>query len=320
MPINFNHVFFTYSPGSPFKYEAIKDVSLHIEDHSFTAIIGQTGSGKSTLVQQINALLLPTDGFVEVNGIAVTPTKYKKYLKKLTKIAKSKKSSDELKKQINSQIADLKLAKPLKVKQLRAIAGMVFQFPEYQLFEDTVLKDVAFGPQNFGVSKEDATSKAKIALEKVGLDESYHSRSPFDLSGGEKRRVAIAGILALEPSILVLDEPTAGLDPLSSKTIMELFSQIHQGGTTIVLVTHNMDIVLKYATKVVVMKEGSIIEEKAPQELFGNIKEEYSLEVPLIYEFVSKLKNKGLNLDGSKIHDENDLIQQILMSKKGENK
>lgn len=316
MAVIFKNVSYTYSPNSPFKQEAVKNVDLTIKDHSFTAIIGHTGSGKSTLVQTINALLLPTSGYLKVNNLAITPSKYKKYLKRLTKLAKNKKINEVDRNKYLKTINDLASAKPYRVKDLRSQAGMVFQFPEYQLFEDNVLKDVAFGPQNFGVSKTDATEKAKKALALVGLDESYYQRSPFDLSGGEKRRVAIAGILALEPTILVLDEPTAGLDPLSSKNMMELFSKIHQDGTTIVLVTHNMDIVLKYATDVVVMKNGEIIEEKTPISLFGNIKEEYSLEVPLIYDLVAKLNKRGAKLDGSKIHDEKDLIEQLIRSRK----
>ncbi|MDD3099220.1 MAG: ATP-binding cassette domain-containing protein, partial [Bacilli bacterium] len=178
MPIKYENVSFTYNAKTPFSYEALSDVSLDIIDGSFTAIVGKTGCGKSTLIQQLNGLLVPTSGEVIINDYVV---------------AKSRKRRTK------------------KIKELRKLVGLVFQFPEYQLFEETVEKDVAFGPKNFGASNEGALKSAHEALRLVGLDESFYKRSPFDLSGGERRRVAIAGILALNPNILVLDEPTAGL-------------------------------------------------------------------------------------------------------------
>ena len=312
MAVKFHHLDFVYSPRSPFQYDALHDINLEIKEHSFTAIIGHTGSGKSTLVQQINALLVPTSGFVSVGKEAVTPIKYKKYLKQLHKQIKNKKVSMGQKEKLRSIEKDLVSFEPFKKKSLRSKVGVVFQFPEYQLFADTVLKDVAFGPRNFNVSEKDALEAAKKALELVGLDESYYERSPFDLSGGEKRRVAIAGILALNPQVLVLDEPTAGLDPLNAKQMMSLFKTIHDRGTTIILVTHDMDIVLQYASDVIVMKDGRIIEETTPHALFSNIKDEYSLEVPALYAFIRRLIDKGAPLDIANIRNVDDLAKALV--------
>ena len=301
MAIKFHHLSFTYAPKSPFQFEALQDINLTIKEKSFTAVIGHTGSGKSTLVQHINALLVPTDGIVEVDNGLVLPIKTKKYTKRLKKRLKSKKVTPEEKNRIEYLLSVIAEYKAYKIKNLRKKVGVVFQFPEYQLFEENVIKDVSFGPQNFGVSKDEAILLAKEALTLVGLGQEFYERSPFELSGGEKRRVAIAGILALKPEILVLDEPTAGLDPLSARKMMQTFSEIHKRGTTIILVTHDMDLVLRYATDVVVMKNGAIIEETTPQQLFSNIKEEYSLEVPVLYEVMMALKKRGCPLDFSNI-------------------
>ena len=221
MPIRFEKVSHIYSDGTPFRYVALEDVNLEIREGSFTAIIGQTGSGKSTLVQHLNALLLPASGTVYV---------------------------------MDREIAAGK--PPKNLKSLRKDVGLVFQFPEYQLFEETVLKDVAFGPKNFGASPEEANQKAREALRKTGLDASYEERSPLELSGGQKRRVAIAGILAMNPKILVLDEPTAGLDPSGAKQMMELFASLNKEGTTIIMVTHDMEQVFRYCDEVIVMENG----------------------------------------------------------------
>lgn len=312
MAVKFHHLDFVYSPRSPFQYDALHNINLEIKDGSFTAIIGHTGSGKSTLVQQINALLTPTSGFVTVGEEAVTPIKYKKYLKDINKALASKKVCKEEKAKLTLIKDELVSYEPYKKKSLRAKVGVVFQFPEYQLFADTVIKDVAFGPKNFDVSDEEATERAKSALTMVGLDETYYERSPFDLSGGEKRRVAIAGILALNPKVLVLDEPTAGLDPLNAKQMMGLFKKIHDEGTTIILVTHDMDIVLQYATDVVVMKDGAVIEETNPHALFSNIKEDYSLEVPALYAFIKTLITRGAPLDIAKIRSVEELASEIV--------
>jgi energy-coupling factor transport system ATP-binding protein len=317
MAVKFHHLDFVYSPRSPFQYDALHHINLEIQDGSFTAIIGHTGSGKSTLVQQINALLTPTSGFVSVGEEAVTPIKYKKYLKDIDKRLKSKKVTEEEKAKLTLIKEELVEYVPFKKKSLRAKVGVVFQFPEYQLFSDTVIKDVAFGPRNFNVSEEDALELAKDALTLVGLDESYYERSPFDLSGGEKRRVAIAGILALKPKVLVLDEPTAGLDPLNAKAMMSLFKKIHDEGTTIILVTHDMDIVLQYATNVIVMKDGVVIEETTPHALFSNIKDDYALEVPALYAFVKTLIARGAPLDINKIRSVEELAHEIVKLREG---
>ena len=219
MPVNFNNVFYTYSEKTPFSHEALKGVTLHISDGSFTCIVGHTGCGKSTLIQQLNGLLIPSSGCVDVNSYHI------------------EKKSKSLK----------------KLHDLRKEVGVVFQFSEYQLFEETIEDDVAFGPMNFGVKKEEAHKIARECLKIVGIPESYFKKSPFEISGGEKRRVAIAGILALQPKILVLDEPTAGLDPKGTKYILDLFKKLNQSGTTIVFVTHDIDIVFEYATNVIVI-------------------------------------------------------------------
>ncbi|NMV82783.1 MAG: ATP-binding cassette domain-containing protein, partial [Erysipelotrichia bacterium] len=190
-----------------------------------------------------------------------------------------------------------------KIKELRKLVGIVFQFPEYQLFEETVEKDVAFGPKNFGLSNEEALKNAHDALRLVGLDDTFFKRSPFDLSGGERRRVAIAGILALKPSILVLDEPTAGLDPRGAREMMKLFKGLHDNGTTVILVTHDMNIVLEYSDTVIVMEDGEVREITTPLQLFNQENDLYSLETPLLYKFVKLLSDQGLKLNLNEIKD-----------------
>ena len=283
MAIKVSNVFYTYFPKSPNATLALNDVSLTIEEHSFVAFVGQTGSGKSTLIQNFNALLVPSSGQIEVDGFVITP--------------KAKKNKN--------------------VKELRKHVGIVFQFPEYQLFEETVEKDVAFGVKNFGADDNLALEKAHKALLSVGLDESYFSRSPFDLSGGEKRRVAIAGILAIEPDILVLDEPTAGLDPKGVHDIMSLVEQMHKDGKTIILVTHDMDVVMKYCEKVYVLNKGKLAFEGNPYQLFAQDNEALSIEVPALFELARKLKQKGLKLDIESIHSVDDFIKQYMENRHG---
>lgn len=278
MPINFHDVSFIYNRKSPLEYEALKDVSLDIENGSFVALVGRTGCGKSTLIQHINALLNPTSGEVKVDDFCNSSDK-----KKRTK----------------------------KTKELRRHVGLVFQFPEYQLFEDSVEKDVAYGPKNFGMKGPEALEEAHKALRMVGLDESFDKRSPLELSGGEKRRVAIAGILAYHPSYLIIDEPTAGLDPAGALALMDLFEKIHQEGTTIILVTHDMNLVLRYCDKVIVMDQGKIARISTPTELFSEDMERFSLETPLLYSFITQLKQRGMELDEGKIVDCQTLAQQI---------
>ena len=264
MGIILDNVSYTYQEGTPFASAALSDVSLTIEDGSYTAIIGHTGSGKSTILQLLNGLLVPTEGSVRVFDTLITSTS------------------------VNKQI-----------RQIRKQVGLVFQFAENQIFEETVLKDVAFGPQNFGVSVEEAEAIAREKLALVGIDESLFERSPFELSGGQMRRVAIAGILAMEPSILVLDEPTAGLDPIGRKELMALFKKLHQDGITIVLVTHLMDDVAEFADQVYVMEKGKLVKCGKPSLVFQNLEfmEDIQLGVPKITRFAQRLVDRGISFE-----------------------
>ena len=262
MGIALENVSFTYQEGTPLASTALSDVSLTIEDGSYTALIGHTGSGKSTILQLLNGLLVPSQGSVRVFDTLITS---------------------------NSKNKD--------IRQIRKQVGLVFQFAENQIFEETVLKDVAFGPQNFGVSEEDAEQIARKKLALVGIDESLYNRSPFELSGGQMRRVAIAGILAMEPAILVLDEPTAGLDPLGRKELMNLFKKLHQSGMTIVLVTHLMDDVAEYANQVYVMEKGRLVKGGKPSDVFQDVvfMEKVQLGVPKITSFCKRLADRGVS-------------------------
>ena len=262
MGIALENVSFTYQEGTPLASTALMDVSLTIEDGSYTALIGHTGSGKSTILQLLNGLLVPSQGSVRVFDTLITST-----------------------------------SKNKDIRQIRKQVGLVFQFAENQIFEETVLKDVAFGPQNFGVSEEDAEQIAREKLALVGIDESLFNRSPFELSGGQMRRVAIAGILAMEPAILVLDEPTAGLDPLGRKELMNLFKKLHQSGMTIVLVTHLMDDVAEYANQVYVMEKGRLVKGGKPSDVFQDVvfMEEVQLGVPKITAFCKRLADRGVS-------------------------
>jgi len=284
MPIVFRSLSYTYAPKSPFQFVALKNINLSLEAGKFIALVGKTGSGKSTLIQQINALLRPSEGEVEVNGF------------------------------INS--ADKK-RRSKKVKDLRKHVGLVFQFPEYQLFESTVEKDVAFGPKNFGASKEEALNKAHAALKHVGLDEGFFSRSPFELSGGEKRKVAIAGILAMNPDVLIVDEPTAGLDPAAAKDTMSLFKEINAQGVTVILVTHDMDLVLAYTDIVVVMEQGQIKKVASPSELFSEDLTQYSLQNPRVFAFAKALEKRGLTINLTNVRTIEDLAKAIKEKKNG---
>ncbi|MDD6512469.1 energy-coupling factor transporter ATPase [Sharpea azabuensis] len=276
MAITFKEVEYTYSPDTPFAYHALKGINLNIPKGSFTALIGHTGSGKSTLIQHINGLLIPTQGEVCIDDYIITPN--------------------------NKQ----------KLKPLRKKAGLVFQFPEYQLFEETIEKDIIFGPMNFGVDEETAKKIAREMLVKVGLDESYLERSPFELSGGQKRRVAIAGILAMKPDILVLDEPTAGLDPQGTKEMMHLFKDFQQTGKSVIMVTHDMNQVLEYCDHAIVMNHGKIEKNCSVTELFNETEylESLSIDLPIITSFIHQLNQQGFNLPVS-IRSVDELIEAI---------
>ena len=277
MGIQVKNIFYTYQKKATNATQALMDVSLEIKDNDFLAIVGETGSGKSTLAQMFNALLIPDKGDVLVNDYVI----------------------------------NYKNRKSRKLRGLRKQVGLVFQFPEYQLFEETVEKDVAFGVKNFGVKGEEALNRAHEALKQVGLDESYFKRAPFDLSGGEKRKVAIAGILAIDPDILIFDEPTAGFDPQSSKDLMNLITEFHKNGKTIIIITHDMDLVNTYTKRVVMLERGKVTFDGTPNELFSYIKGYDRLDTPSVIKVAEKLKEKGMDIDINQIHTNEDLVEAI---------
>lgn len=260
MEIRFENVNYTYQPNTPFETKVLHDINFTIKEGSYTAIVGHTGSGKSTLLQHLNALKVPSSGSVWLDDFEISANKEQKSL-----------------------------------KDIRKEVGVVFQFPEAQLFEETIGKDIAFGPQNFGVSEEEALKMAEEILPVVGLDASFMNRSPFDLSGGQMRRVAIAGVLVMEPSVLVLDEPTAGLDPKGQLEMMSLFKQLHEEkNMTIVLVTHQMEDVAEYADHMIVLDAGHVVAEGAPKEVFKNEEwlQSIQLDIPKTVDFSKALAKK----------------------------
>ena len=264
MAITFKSLSYIYDEGMPYAHHALKDINLNIEEGKITAIIGKTGSGKSTLVEHLNALLVPSSGSLEIEDTIILPGKKNKGL-----------------------------------KALRKKVGLVFQFSEYQLFEETILKDVAFGPKNYGTSEQEAIAKAKLALKMVGIDESYYETSPFDLSGGQKRRIAIAGILALEPKIIVLDEPTAGLDPKGRQEMIDLFVKLNKkAGITVILVTHDNEIVYNYADNTVLMADGEVKYSGNTLELFNDKEKvkEFNILEPKILSVKNALNEKGFKI------------------------
>ncbi len=250
----------TYMPGSPFQSTAIHDVSLTVGDGDFLALIGHTGSGKTTLVMHLNALLRPTSGRVLVDGQDINEKGYDR-------------------------------------REVRRRVGLVFQYPEHQLFEETVAKDVAFGPNNLGLSEAEVRERADEALARVGLSRSeVADRSPFELSGGQMRRVAIAGVLAMRPEVLILDEPTAGLDPAGRRDILGLIERLHAEGTTVVMVSHSMEDVARLATRIAVMCKGRLAMLGSPREVFARGKElaEMGLDVPAAVQLAQALRARGL--------------------------
>ena len=283
MEIRFEQVGFTYQPNSPFEQRVLFDIDLAIKEGSYTALVGHTGSGKSTLLQHLNALLKPTSGTVTIGDRVITAETNNKNLK------------------------------PIRQK-----VGIVFQFPEAQLFEETVERDIAFGPKNFGVPEEEANRLAAKTLEMVGLDESYLQRSPFDLSGGQMRRVAIAGVLAMEPEVLVLDEPTAGLDPQGRKEMMEMFARLHhENKITIVLVTHLMDDVADFSDYVYVLEKGTLVKQGTPREVFQEVEwlQAKQLGVPTATAFAQKLVTRGIHFDSLPLTSKE--LAEMLIAKGG---
>lgn len=286
MAIRLEKINYIYGQGTELVVDALKDVNLEIKDGEFVGIIGHTGSGKSTLVQHLNGLIKPTSGHIYFDGQDIYEEGY-------------------------------------SMKQHRSKVGLVFQYPEHQLFEVDVLSDVCFGPKNLGLSKEEAQEQAKKALKLVGLDESYYKRSPFDLSGGQKRRVAIAGVLAMSPKMLILDEPTAGLDPQGRKEILDLISSLRKdAGITIVLVSHSMEDVAEYVDRIIVMNKGSVAFDATPKEVFSHYDEleEMGLAAPQVTYIVHKLKQKGLPVETNAITIQeaaNDILAALEECKKG---
>ena len=263
MPIEVKNLTHTYSAGSAFQATAIRNVNLTIEEGEFIAVIGHTGSGKSTLVQHLNGLLKPTEGQILVDG-----------------------------EDLNGEKVDR--------RRIRQKVGLVFQYPEYQLFEETVAKDIAFGPKNQGLNADEIDERVHKAMEQVHLDyDKYAERSPFELSGGQMRRVAIAGVLAMQPKVLILDEPTAGLDPQGRDRILGMVKELHQAGdTTVVMVSHSMDDVARLATRLVVMSRGELVATGAPREIFKQVKmmESIGLGVPEAAKLCNMLRQKGISL------------------------
>ncbi|SEO75467.1 energy-coupling factor transport system ATP-binding protein [Amphibacillus marinus] len=279
MDIQFNEVSYTYQPNSPFSHQALKNLSFSIKSGSYVAIVGHTGSGKSTLIQHLNGLLRPTAGAIKIGGF-------------------------------QHQAG----AKTANIKDLRRQVGVVFQYPEHQLFEETIKKDIAFGPRNFGVSDEEIERRIPDVLKAVNLSPDLLERSPFDLSGGQMRRVAIAGVLAMDPKVLVLDEPTAGLDPRGQQEVMDMFLDLHKRkGLTTILVTHSMEDALKYADHVIILDHGEKYMEGKPSEIFvqNEALQKVQLDVPEVIQFIqdfNELFKQNLSYQGQ---TEQELAEEI---------
>lgn len=263
MSIVLENVSYTYSPDTAYEIHALKQVSLEIRDGQFIGLIGHTGSGKSTLVQHLNGLVKATSGHIYFDGEDIYSENY-------------------------------------DMRRLRSKVGLVFQYPEHQLFEVDVLSDVCFGPKNQGLSQEEAEKRAREALRMVGISEEYEKQSPFDLSGGQKRRVAIAGVLAMEPEVLILDEPTAGLDPRGRDEILDQISLLHkERGITVILVSHSMEDVAKYVERIIVMNQGEVMYDDVPREVFRHYKklESVGLAAPQVTYIMHTLKDRGFDAD-----------------------
>lgn len=283
MSIKVENINYIYSEGTAFENYALKDINFEISDGSFVGIIGHTGSGKSTLIQQLNGLIKASTGKIYYKGQDIYDENY-------------------------------------KLKEHRQKVGLVFQYPEHQLFEIDVLSDVCFGPLNQGLSKEEAIERAKSALTLVGLDESFYKKSPFELSGGQKRRVAIAGVLAMNPEVLILDEPTAGLDPRGREEILGKISELRKSrNITIILVSHSMEDVAKYADKILVLSKGELVLNGTPKEVFRHIDllESIGLRAPEVSYIIRELREKGfeINEDISTIEEARDAILALVRRK-----
>ncbi len=283
MPLILDHVDYVYGGDTELAVHALKDVNLVIPDGQFIGLIGHTGSGKSTLVQHLNGLIKPTGGSIYFNGEDIHDDDYDK-------------------------------------KKLRSKVGLVFQYPEHQLFEIDVFTDVCFGPKNLGLSKKEAELRAYAALKQVGLEDEFFYQSPFDLSGGQKRRVAIAGVLAMKPDILILDEPTAGLDPKGRDEILDQIASLHREmGITVILVSHSMEDVAKYVERIIVMNKGSVLYDDVPKEVFRHYKEleQVGLAAPQVTYIMQALREKGfpVNTEATTISEARDEILRVLGNK-----
>ena len=284
MSIKLEHLNYVYSPGTAYEKHALKDICLEIPHGEFVGIIGHTGSGKSTLIQHLNGLVKATDGALYYNGENIYQNGY-------------------------------------DMRALRNQVGLVFQYPEYQLFEIDVLTDVCFGPKNQGLSKEECEKRALEALKLVGLKEKYYKSSPFELSGGQKRRVAIAGVLAMRPKVLVLDEPTAGLDPKGRDDILDQIAALHKmRGITIILVSHSMEDIAKYVERLIVMNHGEMVFDDTPKNVFSHYKEleGMGLAAPQITYIMHALSENGLNVDttATTVEEARDTILEALKKQK----
>ncbi len=284
MSVELKDVTYTYSPGTAYEMHALEHVSMEIQDGQFVGVIGHTGSGKSTLVQHFNGLIRPTSGHVYYNGEDIWQEGY-------------------------------------NLRELRSHVGLVFQYPEHQLFETDVLTDVCFGPKNQGLSPEECKERAKEALQHVGLDESYYEKSPFELSGGQKRRVAIAGVLAMNPSFLILDEPTAGLDPKGRDEILDQLALLHETrGISIMLVSHSMEDIARYVERIIVMNKGHVAFDDTPKEVFSHYKEleEMGLAAPQMTYIMHALKERGMDVDvtATTVEEARDSILKVLNKRK----
>ena len=286
MSVIVKNLTYIYDEGMPFASKAIDDISFEIKDNDFVGLIGHTGSGKSTLIQHLNGLLKPSSGQIIVNGFNITD-------------------------------------KDLNLTEIRKRVGIVFQYPEYQLFEETVEKDIAFGPGNLGLDEEEISKRVRKSMEAVGLDyETYKDKSPFDLSGGQKRRVAIAGVIAMNPEVLILDEPTAGLDPGGRDEIFNLIKKLHRDNNiTIILSSHSMDDMAKLAQTIIVMNHGKIEFMGTPREVFTTHAarlREIGLDVPQVLELATKLRNKGFDIrpDVLTVEEIKDEILKVMRGRK----